>query len=255
MEDISRRAFAANLLTSLATVCVLKTAYEGDLFAQPVKPTTDEWLKGLHELFSDLRTNKVSQIQWQRQIVPRLARIELPELLRFIDFAQLEKRITMPDYGLAVERVNFPKPAWMPDERGWAMKVFALDKGCAILPHGHHNMVSVHMILKGAMHVRHYDRVEEGSRHVVMKPTIDRVSSPGEATTISDDKDNIHWLKNTGDGRAYILDVVADRLNPGLGYGYQQFYVDPLNGERLGGDLIRTRKLEYEEAARLYRRS
>ena len=256
MENLSRRAFASKLLASLATFCVLKTACEGDLFARPVKPITDAWLKELHELCGDLRTDRVSQTQWQRQVVRLLSRVELPELLRFIDFERLAARVAMPDYGLAVEKVNFPRPAWMPEgRRGWGMQMFALDKGCAVMPHGHRNMVSAHMVLKGTMRVRHYDRVEEETGHVVMKPTIDRESSPGEATTISDDKDNIHWLKNTSGGRAFTLDVVASGLNPALGYAYQQFYVDPLNGERLGGGLIRTRKLGYEEATKLYRKS
>ena len=88
----------------------------------------------------------------------------------------------------------------------------------SIIPHGHHNMVSMHLILKGTMHVRHYDwdvrhydwlKEEEG--YVFIKPTIDQRSSVGEATTISDDKDNIHWLKNTGKDKAFTLDVVIGR--------------------------------------------
>lgn len=255
MEKLSRRVFTADMLASLATFCLLKTAYEGDLFAQAIKLITDKWLKELHQLCSDLRVNKVSQIQWQRQVTQLFARIEVSELLNFIDFTRLEEQITMPGYGLAVERVKFPKPGWMPDERGWGMSIFALDKGCAIMPHGHHNMVSMHMILKGTMHMRHYDRVEEESQYVVIKPSIDQRSSVGGATTISDDKDNIHWLKNISNGKAFTLDVVVSGLNPGLGYQFQQFYVDPLGSERMGNGLVRARKIEYEEASKLYRRS
>jgi hypothetical protein len=50
MEKLSRRAFTTNLLTSLAPFGVLKTAYESNLFARPIKPITDKWLKELHQL-------------------------------------------------------------------------------------------------------------------------------------------------------------------------------------------------------------
>lgn len=255
MEKLSRRKFTGEALASLATFCLLKTAYEGDLFAQAVKPVTDGWLRELHQLCGDLRVEKVSQIQWQRQVTQLFARIEMAELLRFIDFERLEKQVRIPDEGVAVERVAFPQPGWMPDERGWGMSLFTLDKGRAVMPHGHHNMVSMHLVLKGTLHVRHYDRVEEGSQHVVMRPSVDRRSSAGGATTISDDKDNIHWLQNIGDGKAFTLDVVVSGLDPGLGFQFKQFYVDPLGSERVGDGLVRARKIGFEEASRLYGRS
>jgi hypothetical protein len=104
------------------------------------------------------------------------------------------------------------------------------------------------------MRVRHYDRLEEEAHQVIIRPTIDRSASAGDATTISDEKDNIHRLKNTGGGRAFTLNVVMDGLNPRSGYAYQQFYVDPAGGEKAGGGLIRARKIGYEEASGLYRK-
>ncbi len=255
MSNLSRREFSTNLLSSLATFCLLKIAFEGNLFAQAVKPVTNKWLKQVHQLCGDLRTEKVSQTQWQEQIVRLSSQIELPALFQFLDFDSLERQIKMPDYGLAVERIGFPKLDWLPEERGWGMSIFALDEGCAVMPHGHHNMVSMHMILKGKLHVRHYDRIREEDHLVTLKPTIDRSSSAGAATTISENKDNIHWLKNIGKGKAFTLDVVVSALDPGLNYQFKQFYVDPIGAEKIGNGAIRSRKLSYEEAEKLYRRS
>jgi hypothetical protein len=255
MNNFSRRQFSINLLSSLASFCLLKTAFEGNLFAQSIKPVTDKWLKEVHQLCGDLRTEKVSQTQWQEQIVRLSSQIELPALFQLLDFDRLERQVKMPDYGLAVERVEFPKLDWLPEERGWGVSIFALDEGCAIMPHGHHNMVSMHMILKGIVHVRHYDRIHEEDQIVMLKPTIDRSSSVGAATTISENKDNVHWLKNTGKGKAFTLDVVTSALDPHLNYQFKQFYVDPIGAEKLSNGIIRSRKLSYEEAEKLYRRS
>lgn len=255
MSIFSRREFSIKLLSSLTTFCLLKTAFERDLFARQIKPVTDKWLKKVHQLCGDLRTDKVSQSQWQEQVVHLSAQLELPELFRFLDFDKLESQLRMPSYGLAVERVRFPKLDWLPEKRGWGMSIFALDERCAVMPHGHHNMVSMHMVLKGDVHVRHYDRIHEEDHQVVLKPTIDRVSSAGAATTISEHRDNVHWLKNTGRGKAFTLDVVVSGLDPDLGYQYKQFYVDPAGAEKIGGGMLRARKLSNEEAEGLYRRS
>ena len=262
IEKVSRRTFTTTLLHSLATFSLLKTAFERNLFAQPIRPLTDHWLKDLHQLCGDLRTERVSQVQWQQQVKHLFARVELAELLRFIDFDRLEKHIVIPTTHVAVRQVLFPKPDWMPHERGWGMSIFGSGPGISIIPHGHHNMVSMHLVLKGRMHVRHYDWdvrrydwIKEAEKYLIIKPTIDQESSVGQATTISNDKDNIHWLKNIGKGKAFTLDVVVDRLDPTLDYSYKQIFVDPLRGERIDGELLRVRRLAYEEANRLYRDS
>ena len=261
-EKISRRAFTATLLNSLLTFSLVKTAYKRDLFAQAIRPLTDKWLKNLHQLCGDLRTNKVSQVLWQQLVEQLFAQVELPDLLRFIDFDRLEKQITIPNDSVAVGQIEFPKPIWMPDQRGWGMSIFGSGPGVSIIPHGHHNMVSMHLILKGTMHVRHYDWdvrhydwVREETHYLIIKPTIDQKSSVGEATTISNDKDNIHWLKNIGKDKAFTLDVVVAGLDAELNYSYKQIFIDPVGGEKIDGELIRVRKIGYEEANKLYRKS
>jgi len=257
VETVSRRDFGKKFLSSLLTYSLLRTAFERDLFAQAVRPTTDRWLKGIHELCGDLRTNKVSQTAWQEMIGRLHARIEMPEILRFLDFEKLEKQLTDPEAGVQARVFRFPKIDWLPeaDRRGWGMSIFAVDRGSAVTPHGHYNMVSAHLVLKGSFRVRHFDRVEEQAEHWVIKPTIDRLSAPGDETSISEQKDNVHWLQNVGGERAFTLDVVVAGLNPNLDYSFKQTFLDPAGGEKLKNDLIRARKISYDEAVTLYRRT
>jgi hypothetical protein len=255
METVSRRAFGQKLLSSLLTYSLFKTAFERDLFAQSIKPITERWLKGIHELCGDLRSQRVSQTQWQEKIEQLHARLPLTDLLRFLDFERLEREIAVPAGGVETKLFDFPKLDWLPeaDGRGWGMSIFAVDKGSAVSPHGHYNMVSAHLVLKGSFRVRHFDRVEEESEHWIIRPTIDQLSKPGEETSISEKKDNVHWLKNVGDEKAYTLDVVVAGLDQNLDYSFKQTFLDPTGGEKLTGGLIRARKISFNDAVRLYR--
>lgn len=102
INKISRRTFTATLLNSLLTFSLLNMACERDLFAQAIKPIIDRWLKNLHQLCGDLRSNKVSQVQWQQQVIQLFSRIELSDLLRFIDFDRLDKQMMIPTDSVAV---------------------------------------------------------------------------------------------------------------------------------------------------------
>jgi hypothetical protein len=254
MENVSRRDFGKKLFSSLLTYTLLKTAFEQELFAQAIRPTTDRWLRGIHELCGDLRTNKVSQTQWQERIGQLHSSLPLPELLKFLDFEKLERLIEVPEGRVRSEIFTFPKLDWLPeaDERGWGMPVFAIDRGAAVTPHGHYNMVSAHLVLKGTLRVRHFDRVGEEAEHWVIRPTIDQVSGPGEETSISEQKDNVHWLQNVGREKAFTLDVVAAGLDQSLPYSFRQTFLDPAGGEKLSDGLIRARKISYAESEKLY---
>jgi len=257
MEKLSRREFGKELLSSLLSYSLLKTAFERDLFAQAVKPIAERWLNSLHELCGDLRTNKIGQTDWQKIIGRLHAKIEPAELLRFLDFEKLEQEMIIGASGEKVRQFSFPKFDWLPEggNRGWGMSIFAIDKDSAVTPHGHDNMVSAHLVLKGEFRVRHFDRIEEQSAHWVIRQTIDRISKPGDETSISEKKDNIHWLKNVGGEKAFTLDVVVAGLDPKLDFSFKQTFLDPTGGEKLKDGLIRARKISYEEAVKLYKKS
>jgi len=99
--------------------------------------------------------------------------------------------------------------------------------------------------------VRHYERLRDEPGHLVLRPSIDRLSVPGDSTTISDDRDNVHWLAARSDG-AFTLDVVVSRLRPELGFAQKIVNVDPARGEKLEDGLIRARIISHEEALKVY---
>src|SRR5206468_4696834 len=115
------------------------------------------------------------------------------------------------------------------------------DKGRSVVPHGHNNMATAFLILKGDLHGRHYDRLEDQKEHVLIKPTIDRPFKPGECSTVSDYKDNVHWFQATSES-AFIFNIHVLNVRPDSGEATGRVYLDP-NGEKLKDGLIRARWL------------
>ena len=108
------------------------------------------------------------------------------------------------------------------------------------MPHGHANMCTGFIVLKGKFRGRHYDKVESHKDHFLIKPTIDREFGPGELSTISDHKDNIHWFQAVS-GTGYIFNVHVNDYAEGLGSS-GRLYLDP-DGEKVAGGLIKAPKM------------
>src|SRR4051812_42863860 len=64
------------------------------------------------------------------------------------------------------------------------------------------------VVLRGKFHVRHFERIADEPDYLILRPTIDALSEPGDLSSISDERDNVHWLLAT-DGPAYPLDVLV----------------------------------------------
>ena len=92
---------------------------------------------------------------------------------------------------------NFPQEilaaAGLP-ERPWFVRVFGIRKGGAIIPHVHNQMVSAHLVVDGSFHVRTHDRVHDLDDAIVLKPTRDAVYGVGEILSMSEVRNNQHWL-------------------------------------------------------------
>src|SRR5437667_412060 len=76
--------------------------------------------------------------------------------------------------------------------------------------------------------------------HYLVKPTIDRVFKPGECSTVSDHKDNVHWFKAQSEA-AFIFNIHITGYNPENKKPTGRIYVDP-DGEKTAGGLIVAKK-------------
>ncbi len=247
MDPISRREFQQQTLGSLMTWSLLQTLFSGDAFAAEVKPIAAKWLAELNTMSVDLKGEKFGPLEWQKQVEKLFSRVDLPDLLQFIDFEKLTADVKPSERGELSLRPKFPEVEGLPSNLVYGNQVFALNKDRSVVPHGHDNMATAFLILKGEFHGRHYDRMEDTKTHMIIKPTIDETFGVGRCATVSDLKDNVHWFKAKTDG-SYIFNIHVMSVKPGR---TGRVYIDP-EGESLAGGRIRAKKIDHTEANRLY---
>ena len=111
----------------------------------------------------------------------------------------------------------------------------------------------MHMMLKGQAHGWQFERVSDEAQYLTIKPTIDKVLNVGAVSTISDQRDNIHWFKALSEP-VFMFNIGVFGINPSEKFTGRD-YVDPLGGEKLKDGLIRARRIEMKEAYELYGKS
>lgn len=245
---MQRRAFTEALLKSITSYALFRTLTVHEAFGKAIAPITDGWIRTLHEMAQDLKTARITPRMWQEQIASLYARVPRTDLLHKIDFERLTKGFAYPDLGVHTRTVRFPELAGLPPNLGFHSKVFGMQRNRAIIPHGHRNMVSCHYVLQGDLHLRHYNKVQEEAQHMILEPTVDAVVEPGSYSSISDEHNNVHWLRALSP-TAFTFDVIVLDLN---GQTWEVDNIDPYAAEKLAGGLIRAPKLDVETALEKY---
>jgi hypothetical protein len=105
--------------------------------------------------------------------------------------------------------------------------------------------------LQGEMHGRHYQRLGEESGNLLVRPTIDRQFRAGDFSSISDQRDNVHWFVTTSE-RAYTLDAIVDNLDSSRPYRFRIDFVDPEKAAPGSGGALRLPRLELDECLQRY---
>lgn len=248
--SLDRRQFTRETLGSLLAFSLFDLVGSRDAFAAEVKPITVAWLKQLNDLGRDVKDQKLKQLEWQKQVEALYAKVDLADLLRFIDFDKLTSGVDLPEHGARSLRPQFPTIDGVPTKLVFGRQVFAMKPGRSVVPHGHNNMATAFLILKGNFQGRHFDRLQDEKDHLIIRSTIDRRFGPGEASSVSDFKDNIHWF-TAQDDVGYIFNIHVMDVNPGSGSSTGRVYLDP-NGEKLSDGTIRARRVNYDEVNKLY---
>lgn len=247
MSHFDRRQFHTQTLGTLLTWSLLDTLFARQAFSRDVEPIAAKWLAQLHTMSVDLKDKKLEPLQWQASVEQLFSQIELPEILKFIDFDKLTSNIKPQERGELSLKATLPKVEGLPTELIFGHQVFALGRDRSVVPHGHDNMATAFLILQGDFHGRHYDRLEDDKQHMIIQPTIDRAFKAGEYSTVTDIKDNVHWFKAQSD-KAFIFNIHVMSVKPGR---TGRVYIDP-DGEKLSGDRIRARKIDHAQANKLY---
>ena len=254
MEKMSRRNFTSRMLHSLLTLSMVEALSQERLLGKNIDRLARRWLAEVEEISRAMKNQRAKQTEWQEKIAEIFTRVELQDFLRSVDFDRVSKRMELPDDREGLIAVNLSRPRGLPKELEFETYIYGLKKGRAIAPHCHRNMTSMHMLIGGELHAWHFDRLADEPGHLIIKPTLDRALATGEASTTSDDKDNVHWFKATSDV-AFTFNLAVYDINPAVKFSGRQFYLDPAGGEKLGAGSLRVRHLTSEEAHKLYGKS
>jgi hypothetical protein len=245
---MDRREFTKGILATVASYALIETLFATNAFSQTIKPLTNYWAIRLNEFCSDLKKQTITPIEWQNQIESLYHEIPLGDILKFIDFENLKKGFEYPDLGVNTKPVKFPQLEGLPEQTVFVKKIFGMKKDRAIIPHGHNNMSSAHLILNGEMHLRHYEKISQEKQHLTIKPSIDKIIKTGESSSISDEKDNVHWFLANSE-TAYTFDVIMLDLK---GKRYDIINIDIFEKQELSDGTIRVPILDVETALKKY---
>jgi hypothetical protein len=72
----------------------------------------------------------------------------------------------------------------------------------------------------------------------------------GDATSISGERDNVHWFVARSE-RAYTFDCIVSGLRP-LGFSYGIDLVDPAHADRTADGTLRAPVIGWDDSIRLY---
>jgi hypothetical protein len=241
------------MLGSLLTFSLVKGLDKAGALANPVKPIVRKWLIEMESVSQGIKRGTVKPVEWQQQIESLLSRVEFKDLLSAIDYDQLAKTAVFPEDHESAENVDFSSNHGLPEELSFAPFFYAMRKGVAIVPHGHRNMASMHMMLKGQAHGWQFERVHDEAQYLTIRPTIDKALGVGAVSTISDQKNNIHWFKALSEP-VFMFNIGVFGINPSESFTGRD-YIDPAGGENLKDGLIRARRIEVKEAYKLYGKS
>jgi hypothetical protein len=232
------------------TLAFLDAVVAGNAAEPAITPILETWLRRLHEHSADLRGGAIPRLAWQREVQVLLEQVPVDDLVAHIQLDEMIRTAVLPDDRATTRDPVFPPLAGLAPIESYIRRVFLMQKGRAIVPHGHRNMVSGHLVIHGGVHVRHYERLGDEPGYMIVKPTIDRASRPGMATTVSDEKDNVHWLTATTDV-ACTFDVIVVDLDPSRPTQFMDF-VDPRAAEPHEGGTLRAPRLDADEVFRRY---
>jgi hypothetical protein len=250
MTQFTRRTFNQRLLSSLMTYSLVETLFHSDLLADGVRPVVHRWMVDLHDLSQSLKDHKLKDVDFQAKLEELYKKVDLAELCGLLELDRVSRTVKYPERGAASVGIDLSKVEGLPAHPVFGRQIFALRKGRSIVPHGHDNMATGFVVLRGDFQGRHYDRIEDNKDHYLIKPTIDRAFKPGECSTVSDHKDNVHWFVATSE-TAFIFNIHVMGYNPENKNAASRVYVDP-EGEKTAGGLIVAKKISSAVAHKKY---
>jgi hypothetical protein len=203
----------------------------------------ETWARNLVSLKDDLQSSRIGVLDWQTRVEALNRSVPLSDLHDWLDIDALTRDFRYPS--LLADVADPVLPADIVGEagmRGWFVRVFGMRRSGAIIPHVHNHMVSAHLVISGAFRARTHDRIRDLDDAVLLRQTRDAELGPGEIISMSDRRDNQHWLLALED-RSMTFDVGILGIPASWNYGlpanrYNMIFVDPDRPPERDGTIV-----------------
>ncbi|MEQ1509912.1 MAG: hypothetical protein ABL909_05850 [Sphingopyxis sp.] len=239
IAETDRRSLLASIAATLTIAgCAREAVWTGGRPADLV-----QWSRDLVALKDELRSGAINVLEWQRRVEALNMAVPAEDIARFLDVDRLTAAFAYDSaFAETADPVLPSEIVGVAGMRGWFVRIFGLRRGGAIIPHVHNGMVSSHLVIGGSFHARTHDRLEDTPDGVRLRPTRDGLLLPGQAISMSDRRDNQHWLVAQQD-RSMTFDVGIVDIPPNWDYGHQandyhMIFVDPTVTEERDGSVI-----------------
>ena len=243
--DPGRRAVLQQLAVMTS---ILGTCHGAGVFAGSAGHEVSRLVDRIAELAGALRGEVIPVADWRAGMEDLFARVPVDEVMGAIDFETLAARAGFAELGVATARIEFAPGEVRP--LGFIAKLFAVDRGRAIIPHGHANMVSAHLPLTGSFRLRQYDQVARDDGALLVRQTEDRRLLPGDLSSIGEEADNVHWF--VAEAPAHTFDVIVTGLDPAADRAFEIFNLDMEAAVTQGDGTLRVPRMSVDEALRKY---
>ncbi|MGI9519683.1 MAG: hypothetical protein ACR2NP_21700 [Pirellulaceae bacterium] len=223
-----------------------------------VDDSLENWKRRLREASSALGDGDISALQWQEEMDRIYGDTPINDLLAMVRFDDLKESMLRQDLRgrgelfLDIEIPGVADAAGRPEpDRVLISKLAYVQKGRHIPPHGHGNMTSAFLCVSGEFDVQLFDRLEEKDEHMVVRKTLDQKDAArGTWSSISDYRNNVHWLTAKSDN-CFLFTCKLIRLEEHRDFR-GRINIDMRDPERLGSDTWRARKISFRESSEIY---
>lgn len=245
---MDRRAFLSDLAGASALLLLVGHPASAQALTGSAAEKFKDLLKRSDELSGLLRAEALTDSEWRTGLDDLFRQVPLDDLLSAIDFERMRAETGYAEKGVSTARLRSSDGSVR--TLNFFSKLFAIDAGRAIIPHGHTNMVSAHMILGGRMRLRQYDQLERSSTDMLVRPSIDRIIGAGELSSIGEVQENVHWF--LAEAPSHTLDFIVTGLDPDAAPSFDIFNLDMDAAHADPSGNLRVPVLDVETALRKY---
>lgn len=241
------------LLQTLSAFSAYALLRETHLRAAPRRSAdVAAWLRRQDDMAAGLAAGSLKPTQWQDGVEELARTIDIDALLDATRHAEVRENGRGSDNDPLRRSIVFKDSQGRRRHLHYGVALFTFGRDNVITPHGHRHMASAHMVVAGALRLRNFDRLRDEGQAMVLRPTVDAIVRAGDVSTMSADRNNVHWFVPVSDS-AMTFDLIVDHLDPGEP-GFRIDPVDPLRARRLDDGTLLAPIIGFDESSRRYTR-